>query len=147
MTDDIYFYERCGANDRLRGVVVLMHPLLYCDPLNKRNHVGVICEGDIDFDRIYVDFTYNVGLFSADGLLSFLPGDKIHDNLTNSSTALNPNEAIALRRVDALVRFGGVTEKIRAMATARDYPAIQALCVESLQDQISREIITQYSRD
>lgn len=147
MMDDIYFYERCGANDRLRGVVVLVHPQLYCDPLNKRNHVGVICEGDIDFDRIYVDFTYNVGLFSADGLLSFLPGDKIHDNFTSSSASLNPAEAIALRRVDVLVRFGGVTEKINAMRTARDYPSIQALCVESLQDQISREIITQYSRD
>ena len=145
--DDLYFYKHAGANDKLRGVFVLVRPDLECDPLDKRNHVGVICEADLDFDNIYVDFKYNVGLFSAEGLLSFLPGDKIYDNLAGLSAAIKPADFLALGRVDALVCFGDVADKIKAMAIASDYPAIQPLCVETLQNQISRDIITQYGRD
>lgn len=145
--DDIYFYKHSGANDKLRGVVVLVRPDLECDPLDKRNHVGVICEADLDLDNIYVDFKYNVGLFSSDALFTFLPEGKIHDNLASLSSAPKSAESLALRRVDVLVRFGGVTENIKAMLTASDYPAIQPLCVETLKNQISRDIFNQYGRD
>ena len=145
--DDLYFYKHAGANDKLRGVFVLVRPDLECDPLDKRNHVGVICEADLDFDNIYVDFKYNVGLFSADALLTFLPEDKIQENLTGLTPVAASADFLALGRVDALVCFGDVTDKIKAMIIASDYPAIQPLCVETLQNQISRDIITQYGRD
>lgn len=144
---DIYFHKHAGDNDKLRGIVVLVRPDLEIDPLNKRNHVGVICEGDIDFDNIYVDFKYSVAVFSAESLLSFLPGDKIRENFACSASALNAAESMALRRVAVLVRFGGVTENIKAMQTAGDHPGIHPLCVETLQDQISRDIIQHYGRD
>ena len=75
-----------GANDKLRGVVVLVgHPddLGLADPLGKRNQVGVISEADIGLDNIYVDFRDKTGLFSADALFAFLPSDQIRDNLVN----------------------------------------------------------------
>jgi hypothetical protein len=145
--DDFDFFKLSGANDKLRGVVVLVRPDLECDPLDKRNHVGVICEANLDLDNIYVDFKYNVGLFSADALFTFLPENKILEGLVSLSSAPKSAESLALRRVNVLVRFGGVTEKIKAMLTASDYPAIQPLCVEILQNQISREIPNQYGRD
>jgi len=145
--DDIYFYKHSGANDKLRGVVVLVRPDLECDPLNKRNHVGVICEASLDLDNIYVDFKYNVGLFSADALFTFLPADKIQDNLAGLPAATSSADFLALGRVDALVCFGDVTDKINAMGIASDYPAIQPFCVEILQNQISRDISNQYGRD
>ena len=136
---DLDFIKMSGANDKLRGVVVFVHPEIVADPLGKRNHVGVICEADIFLDNIYVDFRDKVGVFSADALFTFLPSDILHDNLLRLSDATNAEELTALRRVDVLVRFGAVTEKIRAMQTARDYPAIQPLCVEILKDQLSRD--------
>lgn len=144
--DDLDFFKMSGANDKLRGVVVFVHPDLFADPLGKRNQVGVISEADIALDNIYVDFRDKVGLFSADALLTFLPSDQIQDNLVNLLQDKTSGEFKALRRVELLVRYGDVTEKIKAMQTARDHPAIQHLCVEILKDQIFRDISNQYGR-
>jgi hypothetical protein len=144
---DLYFHKHNGDNDKLRGTVVLVRPDLEIDPLNKRNHVGVICEGDIDFDNIYVDFKYSVAVFSSESLFSFFPGDKIQQTLAFSPSTLNPADSMALRRVAVLVLFGDVTDKIKAMLTVSDYPAIQPFCVETLQDQIFRDLIQHYGRD
>lgn len=137
---------RSLENDKLRGVVVFVHPELQCDPLGKRNQVGVICEADIDLDNIYVDFRDKVGLFSADALFTFLPSDQIQDNLVNLLQDKTFGEFKALRSVALLVRYGDVTEKIKAMQTARDFPAIQPMCVEVLKDQIFRDISNKYGR-
>jgi hypothetical protein len=69
--DDFNSTKRSLENDKLRGVVVFVHPELQCDPLGKRNQVGVICEADIDLDNIYVDFRDKVGLFSPMPCLLF----------------------------------------------------------------------------
>ena len=50
--NDLDFFKMSGANDKLRGVVVLVHPELLADPLSKRNQVGVISEADIGLDNI-----------------------------------------------------------------------------------------------
>lgn len=137
---------RSLENEKLRGVVVFVHPELQCDPLGKRNQVGVICEADIDLDNIYVDFRDKVGLFSADALFTFLLSDQIQDNLVNLLQDKTSGEFKALRSVELLVRYGDVTEKIKAMQTARDFPAIQPMCVEVLKDQIFRDISNKYGR-
>lgn len=144
--NDLDFFKMSSANDKLRGVVVFVHPELFVDPLGKRNQVGVISEANITLDNIYVDFRDKVGLFSADALFTFLPSDQIQDNLVNLLQDKTSGEFKALRSVGLLVRYGDVTEKIKAMQTARDHPAIQHLCVEILKDQISRDISNQYGR-
>ena len=144
--DDFDFFKMSGANDKLQGVVVFVHPELLADPLGKRNQVGVICEANIGLDNIYVDFRDKIGLFSADALFTFLPPDHIQQNLLNLADNQLSEEFKAVRRIDLLVRYGNVTEKIKAMQTARDLPAIQPLCVEILKDQLSRDISNQYER-
>ena len=144
--DDFDFFKMSGANDKLQGVVVFVHPELLADPLGKRNQVGVICEANIGLDNIYVDFRDKIGLFSADALFTFLPPDHIQQNLLNLADNQLSEEFKALRRIDLNVRYGNVTEKIKAMQTARDLPAIQPLCVEILKDQLSRDISNQYER-
>jgi len=141
---DLDFVKMSGANDKLRGVVVFVHPEIVADPLGKRNQVGVICEADIGLDNIYVDFRDKVGLFSADALFAFLPSDQIQDNLENLANDQLSEEFKALQRVELMVRYGAVTEKIKAMQTARDLPAIQPLCVEILKDQISLDMSNHY---
>jgi hypothetical protein len=64
-------------------------------------------------------------------------------NLLQDKTS---GEFKALRSVELLVRYGDLTEKIKAMQTARDFPAIQPMCVEVLKDQIFRDISNQYGR-
>ncbi|WP_345955245.1 hypothetical protein [Mucilaginibacter sp. PAMB04168] len=144
--NDLDFFKISGANDKLRGEVVFVHPELFADPLGKRNQVGVISEADIALDNIYVDFRDKVGLFSADALFTFLRSDQIQDNLVNLLQDKTSVEFRALRSVELLVRYGDVTEKIKAMQTARDFPAIQPMCVEVLKDQIFRDISNQYGR-
>jgi len=144
--DDFDFFKMSGANDKLRGVVVFVHPEVLADPLGKRNQAGVICEADIGLDNIYVDFVDKVGLFSADALFTFLSADQIQENLVNLANNQLSEEFKALRRVELLVRYGDVTEKFRAMQTARDHPAIQHLCVEILKDQLSRDFSNEYGR-
>jgi hypothetical protein len=132
-------------NDKLRGVVVFVHPDV-ADGLGMQNQVGVICEANILLDDYYVDFRVAVGLYSADALFTFLPGDKVHENLAGLSLEDNAAEIMALTRVDLMLRYGDVTAKINAMALVRDNPAIQSLCVELLQHQISPDLSNQYGR-
>jgi len=141
--------EMSAADDKLRGVVALVRPDLECDPLNKRNQVGVISEADIDFDNIYVDFVDKVGLFSAEGLWVLLPPDEIHQNLADMAYEA-PFEALkAMTQIDLFLRYGdgNVNARFKAMSIARDHPAIQPLCVVTLNNQIAREMPNQYGRD
>lgn len=139
--------EMSAADDKLRGVVALVHPDLECDPLNKRNQIGVISEADIDLDNIYVDFVDKVGLFSADGLLVLLPPDVIHQNLADMAYEAAFPDLKALTKIDLFLRYGDVNARFKAMTIARDNPAIQPLCLETLNNQISRDIPNQYGRD
>jgi len=139
--------EMSAADDKLRGVVALVHPDLECDPLNKRNQIGVISEADIDLDNIYVDFVDKVGLFSADALLVLLPPEDIHQNLADMAYEAPFDELKALTQIDLFLRYGDVNARFKAMSIARDIPAIQPLCVEILNKQISRDIPNQYGRD
>lgn len=139
--------EMSAADDKLRGVVALVHPDLECDPLNKRNQIGVISEADIDLDNIYVDFVDKIGLFSADALLVLLPPDDIHQNLADMAYEAAFPDLKALTHIDLFLRYGDVNSRFKAMAIARDNPAIQPLCVEILNKQISRDIPNQYGRD
>ena len=139
--------EMSAADDKLRGVVALVHPELDCDPLNKRNQIGVISEADIDLDNIYVDFVDKVGLFSADALLVLLPPDEIHQNLADMAYEASFPDLKALTQIDLYLRYGDVNARFKAMAIARDNPASQPLCIETLNNQISRDIPNQYGRD
>jgi hypothetical protein len=139
--------EMSAADDRLRGTVALVHPDLECDPLNKRNQIGVISEADIDLDNIYVDFVDKVGLFSADALLVLLPPDEIHQNLADMAFDVAFPDLKALTQIDLFLRYGDVNARFKAMVIARDNPAIQSLCVEVLNKQISRDLPNQYGRD
>ena len=139
--------EMSAADDKLRGVVALVHPDLECDPLNKRNQIGVISEADIDLDNIYVDFVDKVGLFSADALLVLLPPADIHQNLADMAYEASFPDLKALTQIDLYLRYGDVNARFKAMAIARDNPAIQPLCLETLNNQISRDIPNQYGRD
>jgi hypothetical protein len=139
--------EMSAADDKLRGVVAWVHPDLECDPLNKRNHIGVISEADIDLDNIYVDFVDKVGLFSADALLVLLPPDEIHQNLADMAYEVAFPDLKALTQIDLFLKYGDVNARFKALAIARDNPAIQPFCVEILNKQISRDIPNQYGRD
>ena len=139
--------EMSAADDKLRGLVALVHPDLECDPLNKRNQIGVISEADIDLDNIYVDFVDKVGLFSADALLVLLPPADIHQNLADMAYEASFPDLKSLTQIDLYLRYGDVNARFKALSIARDNPAIQPLCVETLNNQISRDIPNQYGRD
>lgn len=147
--NELDFYKTSGANDQLRGTVVCVHSGVEADPLGKRNQVGVICEADIGLDNIYVDFVDKVGLFSADALLVHLPVEMIHQNMADMAYDVSFPDLKALTQIDLLLRYGegSVNTRVKAMTIARDNPAIQHLCVEGLDNRISRDISNQYGRE
>lgn len=136
------------ANEKLRGVVAWVHPDLQADPLNKRDQIGVICEADLAWDNIYVDFVDKIGLFSADALLVLMPMEVIHQNLADMAYDVAFPDLKALTQIDLFLRYGGdVNARFKALAIARDNPSIQPLCTEVLQNQISRDLPNQYGRE
>jgi len=51
--------------DELKGLVVLVHPDLVNDPVNRQNQVGVISHADLMNDDIFVRFDGEQGLYAS----------------------------------------------------------------------------------
>ncbi|MDP9079950.1 MAG: hypothetical protein M3O71_21195 [Bacteroidota bacterium] len=132
---------------QMRGTVVLVRPDLEYDPLGKQNQVGVICEANLNYDDIYVDFVDKTGLYPADALFTFLSQDEILANLTQLPAETDAETFKALCKVEAFLGYNDVNWKFKAMQIARDHPAVQPLCVSLLKSQITRNIGSQYGRD
>ena len=131
----------------MRGTVVLVRPDLDIDPLYKQNHVGVICEANLDHDDIYVDFVDKTGLYPADALFTFLPLDDILQNLVQLPAETDKETFRALAKVEAFLCYNDVNWTFKAMQIACDHPSVQPLCIGILKNQISRQIGSQYNRD
>jgi hypothetical protein len=127
-------------NWKMEGTVVLVRPDLTTDPLGKKNHVGVICEANLDFDHIYVQFYYNIVLFSADALLTFLPKDEINKNLAQLPAGISVASFKALIKIGPYLHDDELNANVKAMRIVSDHPPIQPLFTGILKNQISPEI-------
>ena len=125
---------------KMRGTVVLVHPELTNDPLDKQNQVGVICEANLEHDDIYVDFVDKTGLYTSDSLFTFLPLD---DMLPDKAQLSTENQK-ALYKIRAFLSYNEVNWNIKAMQIARDHPQIQPQCIETLKNQITRHDAQDY---
>ena len=70
-------------NDSLNGTVVLVHPGLARDPVNRQNHIGMVSHADLLNDDVFVSFDEIQGLYSTDALLVFMPQEEIHQQLAD----------------------------------------------------------------
>lgn len=125
---------------------VLVHPELTYDPAGKQNEVGIINKADLMNDDVFVAFGDKIGLYPSDALLVLLPAEEIHQNLADIAYETPFSELKPLTQIDLFLRYGSAGKEMTAMQLARDNPAIQPLCLDTLQNQIMNDISQNFSR-
>ena len=133
--------------DLLKDKVVLVHPDLPHDPVNRQNHVGVIRLADLETDDIFVSFDDMLGLYPSDALLVLRSAEEIHQNLADIAYETAFRELKALTQVDLLLRYGDLNKERMAMDIARLNPDIQRFCLEILSSQIYKDVSKNYGRE
>lgn len=90
--------------------LLLVHPDLKDDPVNKQGEIGFITAAILNTDEFYVGFDDNeVGFYSADALLTFKePGD-IYDFMHENALTLSVDDFKDLKNIALLLDHG--TEK------------------------------------
>ncbi|MET3979770.1 hypothetical protein ABIB62_002359 [Mucilaginibacter sp. UYP25] len=86
---------------------LLVHPDLKDDPVNKQGEIGFITAATLNTDEFYVRFDdHEVGLYSADALLTFKePGD-IYDFLHENALTLSVDDFKDLKNIALLLDYG-----------------------------------------
>jgi hypothetical protein len=69
-----------------------------------------------------------------------MPVDQIHQNLADLAYEVAFPDLKALTQIDLFLRYGSESKQYNALELARNNKNIQPLCLESLTDQIRRDI-------
>jgi hypothetical protein len=89
---------------------LLVHPDLKDDPVNKQGEIGFITAAILNTDEFYVGFDdHQVGLYSADALLTFKESGDIYDFMHQNALALSVDDFKDLKNIALLLDHG--TEK------------------------------------
>ena len=128
-------------NEELRGTLVVVHSELEHDPAGRKNEIGIIVNSDLADDAILVSFQDNeYASFTSDALLVLLPVDQIHQNLSELAYEVAFPDLKSLTQIDLFLRYGSGDTHFKALEVARSNKNIHPLCLESLADQIRRNI-------
>lgn len=127
-------------NAELKNTVILVHPDLQHDPVNRQNQVGMISDADLMNDDIFVTFDGTQGLYASDALLVLRSSEEIHQNLADMAYETPFRTLKALTQIDLFLRYGGGNKEKMAMEIARLNPDIQHHCLETLAKQIAKDI-------
>jgi hypothetical protein len=87
--------------------LLLVHPDLKDDPVNKQGEIGFIKAAILNTDEFYVGFDdFQVGFYGADALLTFKePGD-IYDFLHQNALTLSVDDFKDLKNIALLLDHG-----------------------------------------
>ena len=94
-------------NEILLPQLLLVHPDLKDDPVQKQGEIGFITAAILNTDEFYVGFDdHQVGFYSADALLTFKePGD-IYDFLHQNALTLSVDDFKDLKNIALLLDHG-----------------------------------------
>ncbi|MBB6107840.1 hypothetical protein SAMN05421821_101247 [Mucilaginibacter lappiensis] len=89
---------------------LMVHPDLKDDPANKQGEIGFITAAILNMDEFYVGFDdHQVGLYSADALLTFKEPGNIYDFMHQNALTLSVDDFKDLKNIALLLDHG--TEK------------------------------------
>jgi hypothetical protein len=132
--------------DDLKGIPVLVHPDLRDDPAGKQNQLGVISHADLANDDVFVSFGYETALYATDALLILIPQLEVYQHTVDMAFDLALPDLKALTQIELLMRYGTAITQQTALQLARDNTAIQPFCLDTLQNQINKNIDQNLSR-
>jgi hypothetical protein len=130
----------------LKGTPVLVHPELAHDPAGKQNQIGIISHTDLVNDDVFVSFGYETALYATDALLMLLPQLEIYQYTNEMAFELALPDLKTLTQIELLLRYGTAITHETALQLARDNKNIQPFCLDTLQNQLQKDIDQNYSR-
>ncbi|NHA02544.1 hypothetical protein G7092_01985 [Mucilaginibacter sp. HC2] len=130
-----------NQTDDLTGTLVLVHPELTEDPVNKQGQMGMIMFAETEKDDIYVTFGKNErALYSSDALLVFKNPNAIYKEVMANTKEIAIPDLKAMYRIGMLLENGTSKGAKEAMQLAVDNPGILNKAMETLQSKLSLDI-------
>lgn len=130
-----------NQSDDLTGTMVLVHPELPEDPVNKQGQTGMIMFADLEKDDIYVTFGKNErALYGSDALLVFKKPNDIYKELMTNVRDIPVPDLKAIYRIGMLLDNGTSKDAKAAMQLAIDNPGVHSRAMETLQSKLGLNV-------
>jgi len=123
--------------DDLTGNLVMVHPKLENDPVNRQAQVGIITSADLAKDEVYVGFGNSpLGLYSTNALLVLKPHNDLYQDILTNIKNIDTPDFKTLMEITILQEKGSVNSLRDAMELAATNERTLAYSTVSLQDKL-----------
>ena len=121
----------------LTGNLVMVHPKLENDPVNRQAQVGIITSADLSKDEVYVGFGNSpLGLYSTDALLVLKPHNELYSDILTHIKEMDTPDFKTLMEITLLQEKSSVNYLRDAMEMAATNERTLAYSTVSLQDKL-----------
>ena len=123
--------------DDLTGNLVMVHPKLENDPVNRQAQVGIITSADLAKDEVYVGFGNSpLGLYSTNALLVLKPHNDLYQDILTNIKNMDTPDFKTLMEITILQEKSSVNSLRDAMELAATNERTLAYSTVSLQDKL-----------
>jgi hypothetical protein len=123
--------------DDLTGNLVMVHPKLENDPVNRQAQVGIITSADLGKDEVYVGFGNSpLGLYSTNALLVLKPHNDLYQDILTNIKNMDTPDFKTLMEITILQEKSSVNSLRDAMELAATNERTLAYSTVSLQDKL-----------
>ena len=121
----------------LTGNLVMVHPKLENDPVQRQGQVGIITSADLAKDEVYVGFGNSpLGLYSTDALLVLKPHNELYTDILTHIKEMDTPDFKTLMEITLLQEKSSVNYLRDAMELAATNERTLAYSTVSLQDKL-----------
>lgn len=121
----------------LTGNLVMVHPKLEYDPVQRQGQVGIISSTDLAKDQVYVGFGNSpLGLYSTDELLVLKPHNELYSDILTHIKEMDTPDFKTLMEITLLQEKSSVNYLRDAMELAATNERTLAYSTVSLQDKL-----------
>jgi hypothetical protein len=121
----------------LTGNLVMVHPKLENDPVNRQAQVGIITSADLAKDEVSVGFGNSpLGLYSTDALLMLKPHNELYADILTHIREMDTPDFKTLMEITLLQEKSSVNYLRDAMELAATNERTLAFSTISLQDKL-----------
>jgi len=123
--------------EELTGNLVMVHPKLVDDPVQRQGQIGIITSADLDNDEVYVGFgNSQLGLYSANALLVLKSHNQLYNDILTNIQKLDMPDFKTLMNITLLQEKNAVNYTREAMQLATTNARTLAYGTISLQEKL-----------
>ncbi|MBD1362519.1 hypothetical protein IDJ77_01740 [Mucilaginibacter sp. ZT4R22] len=125
------------SNEKQLPELLMIHPYLKDDPVNKQGEIGIITAAILNTDEFYIGFDdFEVGLYSADALLTFRDSGGIYDFMHKHALTLSVDHFRDLKNIALLLDYGTLPQQRTAMEIVQKNPGLIAAALVTLEESL-----------